>query len=166
MQNKAIRIIEWSGNRVSCRNLLNELQILPLTSKYMLSFLMFVVQNKTFFSTKSENHNLDIRQRNNWHLPQANLTICQKGTYYFGIKVLIIYPWRLRMLLVTKKFKTVLKKFLYTYSFYKTWFVLFMYYNHKLLYVFYCWDSFCTMPVFILWQVQYPLWWISGILNK
>jgi len=58
---------------------------------------MFVVQNKTFFSTNNENHNLDIRQRNNLHLPQANLTIYQKGAYYLGIKFLIIYPWRLRM---------------------------------------------------------------------
>jgi len=64
---------------------------------------MFVVQNKTFFSTNNENRNLDIRQRNNLYLPQANLNIYQKGTYYLGITFLIIYPWRLRMLLVTKK---------------------------------------------------------------
>ena len=63
---------------------------------------MFVVQNK-FFLTNNENHNLDTRQRNNLYLPQTNLTIYQKGAYYSGIKFLIIYPWRLRMLLVTKK---------------------------------------------------------------
>jgi hypothetical protein len=80
---------------------------------------MFVVQNKTFFLTNSENHNIDTRQRNNLYLPQANLTIYQKGAYYSGIKFLIIDPWRLRILLVTKrKFKTALNKFLYTYSFY------------------------------------------------
>jgi hypothetical protein len=34
-------------------------------------------------------------------------------------KSLIIYPWRLRMLLIIKKkFKTALKQLLYTYSFY------------------------------------------------
>ena len=31
-------------------------------------------------------HNLDTRQRNNLYLPQANLAIYQKGTYYLGIK--------------------------------------------------------------------------------
>jgi hypothetical protein len=53
----------------------------------MLSLLMFVVQNKIFFSTNNENHNLDTRQRNNLYLPQANLTIYRKGAYYSGIKI-------------------------------------------------------------------------------
>ena len=49
---------------------------------------------------------------------------------------------------------------------YKLDFVLFMYYNRKsLLYVSYCRDSFSTMPIVIYWQVIYPLWWISRILN-
>jgi len=65
--------------------------------------LMFVVQNKNIFLKNNENHNLDTRKRNNLYLPQANLTIYQKGAYYMGIKFLIIYPSRLRMLLVIKK---------------------------------------------------------------
>jgi len=40
--------MEDCGNRVSGRNLFKKLQILPLTSKYMLSLLMFVVQNNYF----------------------------------------------------------------------------------------------------------------------
>jgi len=66
---KAIRIMEGCGTRVSCTNLFKKLQILSLTSQYMLSLLMFVGQNK------QENHNLDTRQRNNLYLPQATLTI-------------------------------------------------------------------------------------------
>ena len=102
IKKKAIKIMEGCRNRVSCRNLFKKLQILPLTSQYMLSLLMLVVQ-KNFFLTNNENHNLGTRQRNNLYLPQANLTIYQKGAYYSGIKILINYPWRLRMLLVTKK---------------------------------------------------------------
>ena len=34
--------------------------------------------------TSIENHNIDTRQRNNLYLPQANLTIYQKGAYYLG----------------------------------------------------------------------------------
>ena len=45
-QKKAIRIMEGCGNRILCRNLFKKLQILPLTSQYMLSLIMFVVQNK------------------------------------------------------------------------------------------------------------------------
>jgi len=99
----AIRIMEGCGNRVSCRNLFKKLQILPLTSQYILSLSKFVVQNKYLFLTNNENHNLDTRQRNNLYPPQANLTIYQKGAYYSGIKLLIIHPWRLRMLLVIRK---------------------------------------------------------------
>ena len=50
IQKKAIRIMEKCGNRVLCRNLFKKLQILPLTSQYMLSLLTFVVQNKNVFS--------------------------------------------------------------------------------------------------------------------
>jgi hypothetical protein len=50
IQKKVIRIMEGCGSRVSFRNLFKKLQILPLTSQYMLSLLMFVVQNKNFFS--------------------------------------------------------------------------------------------------------------------
>ena len=53
---------EYCGNRVSCRNLSKKLQVLLLTSKYMLSLLMFIVQNKNLFSTNTENHNIDTRQ--------------------------------------------------------------------------------------------------------
>jgi hypothetical protein len=62
----------------------------------MLSLLMFVVQKKDLFLTNNENHNLDTRQRNNLYLPQANLTICQKGTYYSGIKIFNNLPLEIK----------------------------------------------------------------------
>jgi len=73
--------MEGCRNRVSCRSLFKKFQILPLKSQYMLSLLMFVVQNKTLFLTNTENYNFDTRQRNNLYLLQANLTIYQKGVY-------------------------------------------------------------------------------------
>ena len=57
--------MEGCGSRVWGRNLFKNLQILPLTSKYLLYILMFVVLNKKRFSTTIENHNKDTRQRNN-----------------------------------------------------------------------------------------------------
>jgi hypothetical protein len=53
----------------------------------MLSFLMFVVQNKKNFLTNNENHNIDTRQRNNLYLPHTNLTIYQKRSLLFGDKI-------------------------------------------------------------------------------
>jgi hypothetical protein len=46
MQKKAIRIIMGRGNKESCRNLFKELNILPLTSQYILSLLTFVSNNR------------------------------------------------------------------------------------------------------------------------
>jgi hypothetical protein len=63
-----------------------------LTTQYLLSLLIFVVQNNNLFSTNMENHNIDTRQRNNLYLPQANLTVSQKGAYYSGIKIFNILP--------------------------------------------------------------------------
>jgi len=119
IQKKAIRIMEGCGNRVSCRNLFKKLQILPMASQYILSLLMFVVQNKNCYLTNNENHNLDTRQRNNLYLPQANLTIYQKGTYYSGIKIFNNLPLQIKNVADNqRKFKTVLKNYLHTYSFY------------------------------------------------
>ena len=87
MQKKAIRIMEGGRNRVSCRNLFKKLEILPLTSQYLLSLPMFLVQNKNRFLTNTENHNIGTRQRNNLYLPQANLTIYKKGAYSSGIYI-------------------------------------------------------------------------------
>jgi len=61
--------MEGCRNRASCRNLFKKFQILPLKSQYMLSLLIFIVQNKTLFLTNTENYNLDTRQTNNLYLP-------------------------------------------------------------------------------------------------
>jgi hypothetical protein len=79
---------------------------------------MFVVQNNTPFFTNSENYNLDTRQRNNLHLPQANLTIYQKGACYSGIKIFNNLPLEIKNVADNqKKFKIALKKCLYTVHF-------------------------------------------------
>ena len=69
--------------------------------------------------TNNENHNLDTRQRNNSYLPQANLTIYQKGAYHSGIKIFNNLPLEIKNIADNQnKFKIALKKFLHTYSFY------------------------------------------------
>ena len=72
---------------------------------------MFEVQNKNLFMTNNENHNLDTRQRNNLYLPQANLTIYQKGAYYSGIKMFNNRPLEIKNIANNQnKFKIALKK--------------------------------------------------------
>jgi hypothetical protein len=93
-------------------DLFKKFQILPLTSQYILSLLVFVVENKNIFLTNNENHNLDTRQKNNLHLPQANLTTYQKGAYYSGIKIYNKLPLQVKCVAGNQK------QFSHTYSFY------------------------------------------------
>ena len=86
--------------------------VLPLTSQYMLSLLMFVVQNKNLLLTNNENHNLGTGQRNNLYLPQANLTIYQKGACYLGIQIFSNLPLEIKNVAgKQKKIKIVVKSF-------------------------------------------------------
>jgi hypothetical protein len=59
-----------------------------------------------------------MRQSTNLHLPQANLAIYQKRVYCLGIKVYNSLPSDIKNFSNNpKKFKTVLKTFLYTNCF-------------------------------------------------
>ena len=66
----------------SCQPLLNQLQILTLTSQYIFSLLIFVVKNKDLFLFNSEIHTINTRNNTNLHIPNTNLTIFQKAVLY------------------------------------------------------------------------------------
>jgi hypothetical protein len=87
LQKKAVKIITGSRPRDSCRELFKRPRILPLQSQYILSLLIFVVDNKNIFYVNSEIYSINTRQNFNLHQPQANLTLYQKGAYCSGIKV-------------------------------------------------------------------------------
>ena len=76
--------MEGCGNRVSFRNLFRKLQ------------------NRIFLSN-NENHNLDVKQRNNLYIPQANLTSYQEGAYYLGIKIFNNLPLEIKNVAGNKK---------------------------------------------------------------
>jgi len=87
MQKRVIRMITDCGNRDSCRILFKKLKIWPLISQYILSLLIFVVNNREEFLINSDIHNINIRHISNFLLPLENLGIYQKGVYYLGIKI-------------------------------------------------------------------------------
>jgi hypothetical protein len=84
LQKKAIRIMEGCGSRISYRDLFRKFHILPLTSQYLLSLLMFVVQHEDLFITSMDSHNLETRQSNNLYTPQANLSVYKKEPIILG----------------------------------------------------------------------------------
>jgi hypothetical protein len=119
MINKAIRAMLGYGNTVSCRNIFKEFGILPLASQYLFSLLLFVSYNKPLFSSNIESHTIATRQSQDLYLPQANLTVYQKGVYYMGIKMFNKLPIEIKSTYSNfKMFKVVLRQFLATNSFY------------------------------------------------
>ena len=80
-------MITDSGMRDSCHELFKKLQILPLSSQYILSLLMFVVKNRELFKSNSDIHRIGTRSNNDLHLPSTQLNLFQKGVYYSGIKL-------------------------------------------------------------------------------
>jgi hypothetical protein len=63
---KELRIQIKSNNvdgRDSCREHFKKLKILPLQSQYILSFLLFVVNNRDYFMANSEIHNINTRTK-------------------------------------------------------------------------------------------------------
>ena len=107
------------SNRESCRNLFEELNILPLKSQYILSLLTFVSNNKEQYFTNSEIHNINTWHTSNLHLPRTHLNIYQKGVYYSGIKIFNSLPRDIKTYNDNPRtFKKAVQNFLYTNSFY------------------------------------------------
>jgi len=119
MQKRAIRTIIGCGHRESCRKLFVELKILPLASQYIFSLPLFVVNNRNHFTQNSVFYDSNTRHRNDLHLPQATLSMYQKGVYYSDIKVFNGLPRALNDISIRPgKFNIALRKFLETRSFY------------------------------------------------
>jgi hypothetical protein len=119
IQKRVIRTMMGCGYRDSCRKLFMELKILPPASQYILSLLLFVVKNRYYFTPNSAYYDCSTRHRNDLHLPQATLAMYQKGVYYSGIKVFSSLPRPLKDISSKPgKFKSALKHFLQTHSFY------------------------------------------------
>jgi len=112
-------VITDSGMRDSCRELFKKLQILSLSSQYILSLLMFVVKNRELFKLNSDIHHIGTRHNNDLHLPSTHLNLFQKGVYYSGIKIYNHLPLSIKDLSHDIKcFKRTLKGFIQLKSFY------------------------------------------------
>jgi hypothetical protein len=80
---------------------------------------MFVVKNKDIFTINAELHNINTRQKLDFHVPSVSLTKVQKGVYYSGITLLNSLPLNIKEVAHDiNKFKYVLRKFLMENSFY------------------------------------------------
>jgi hypothetical protein len=87
MQKRVIRIMMGCGYRESCRELFKELKILPLSSQYIFSLLLFAVKNRNYFVSNNAYRSNNTRQRNDLPPPRVTLTMYQKAVYNLGIKI-------------------------------------------------------------------------------
>ena len=78
--------------RASCRGLFRKLEILPVPCQYILSLMLFIIDNPNNFQTGFEIHGLHTWSKNQLFIPIANLTSVQKGIAYSGTKIYISLP--------------------------------------------------------------------------
>jgi hypothetical protein len=78
MLKKFVIIMMGIRNRYSCREYFKGLKILLLQSQYLLSLLLFVLENTDYFRLNSEIHGFNTKSKCNLHLPPTKLTIVQR----------------------------------------------------------------------------------------
>jgi len=64
--------------RASSRGLFKRLKILPVPCQYILSLMLFIIDNPNNFQTVSEVHGPHTRSRNQLFIPNTNLTSVEK----------------------------------------------------------------------------------------
>jgi hypothetical protein len=103
------------------------MEIMTLYSQYIYSLVLYTVNNKHQFDTNNKIHKYKTRNKNNLHLPVANLSKFNKGAYITGIKVFNHLPQYIKDFTDNQtNFKSTLKRFLYHHSYSMN-----EYYNYK-----------------------------------
>jgi hypothetical protein len=119
IQKRIIKVISGLRPRDSCREAFKNWGILPLQSQYIFFLLIFIVNNMGFYNLTSQTHDFKTRHNFDLYRPQTNLSLCQRGTYYFGIKLFNHLPLDIKELSYNaKQFRMALRAFLYSKSFY------------------------------------------------
>jgi hypothetical protein len=119
IQKRIIRVMSGLRSRDSCKDAFRDWGILLLQSKYIFPLLIFVVNNMGLYHKSSQIHGLNMRHNFDLYHPQANLTIYQRGSYYFGIKLFNHHPLKIMELAYDiKQFRAALNAFLHSKSYY------------------------------------------------
>jgi hypothetical protein len=99
------------------RDLFNSLKILPLQPQYILSLLLFTVNNKNKFKYNSDIKHIKSTQKSNFHQPSSNLSLYQKGVCSIIIKMFNHLPEGIKNFSDNlQHFESALKNYLLTLS--------------------------------------------------
>ena len=89
---RAVRVKSGVGPRSSCRSLFRKLNILPVACQYILSLMLFIVDNQKDFPTNAYVHGLDTRNKNHLYVRIVSLCSVQKGVLYSRVKIFNSFP--------------------------------------------------------------------------
>jgi len=103
VQKGVVRVMSGVGPRSSRRSLFRKLNILPIACWYMLSLMLFIVDNQKDFLTNAYVHGLDTRNKYHLYLPVVSLSCFQKGVSYSGVKIFNAFQVIYRVMEMTVK---------------------------------------------------------------
>jgi hypothetical protein len=83
LQKRIIRINVGIRGRDACREHSKKLKILPLQSQYILSHLLFLVDNGDYFKMNSEIHNTNTRNKLNLITTNIQIVSIREGNILF-----------------------------------------------------------------------------------
>jgi hypothetical protein len=92
LQKKIIRIITNTKPRDFFREIFKKLEIMPFSSQYIYSLLLYVITNKGVFNFNIDIHKYTTIFHGNLHVPIINTTRLKKGAYISGIKIYNYLP--------------------------------------------------------------------------
>jgi hypothetical protein len=118
IQKRIIRLMSELRPRDFRRDAFKDWRILLLQSQYIFFVLIFVVNNMGLYHTTSQIHGFNTRRNFDLYHPQTDLTIYQRGPYYFGIKLFNHLPLNIKELTHIKQFRAALSAVLHSKSFY------------------------------------------------
>jgi hypothetical protein len=84
---KKIRIITGSKYKTSCTLRFQSLEILTLSSKYMLTLMKFLSHNLGIYSCNFTVHGINTSDTLQLHKPTANPALYPKGVHFMSTKI-------------------------------------------------------------------------------
>jgi hypothetical protein len=103
-QKRVLRILVGIGYRDSCRELFKELKILTLSTQYIFSLLLFVIQNRDHFASNSAYHDINTRHKKMICTCHMHPRLCiKKESCILVSNFLMLSPQQLKTYLATPK---------------------------------------------------------------
>jgi len=118
IQKRVIRAMAGVSARTSCRQLFKELNILTLTSVYIMEVICHIKKHHQLVELNSNIHDYNTRRKTDIHTQSCSTEVYKRGVIIMGTKLYNKLPERIKELESYKTFKKKLKSLLLLHSFY------------------------------------------------